>query len=137
MPLAICYLFEQYPNALEQKDKLGMLPLHCCVRCFKQIEPINYPSLLDRMRLLLPGNPEAIDIAPHYHDDNGDWSLWRKPEEHDLYKEVSSLLLEQTSLRDQLECSKQVSRLDEIQGRLDELEDLLEEFRFDYQRNPD
>lgn len=106
------YLLEEYPNALEQKNDSGMLPLHSCIKCFKDAS-INFPNLLDRMRLLLPGYPVAIDIASPFHDfwENADWHLWPTPKEHGLYKEVAGLLLEEMEeipLQDQLEWAKQV-----------------------------
>ena len=163
----IRYLLVQYPNALQQKNFRGMLPLHSCIQRFKVDGWMEYASLLDRMRLLLPGNPEAIDIVPHFHDDeDGDWSLWPNPEEHHHYKEVAGLLLEEISLREQWEWARQVvevlalftsssigmetaclwatewrdvcrERLNAIEARLADLENLLEEFREDDWLNGD
>ena len=148
------YLLEQYPNALEQKNYCGMMPLHSCIWCFKA-RRIDFPNLLDRMRLVLPGYPKAIDISPHYEEDVA--SLWPRQEEHELYKEVSGLLLEEISIRDLLEWAGQVEdglaclepsfavelvrlwatdglddrrvRLETIEARLVDLDILVEEFR--------
>lgn len=150
------YLLEQYPNALEQQDGggIGMMPLHSCIWSFKT-NGIDYPDLLDRMRLLLPGHPEAIDIVPFVPLGMAD--LWSTPKEHALYKEVAGLLLEEIPLGDQWEWARQVvealswmssstgvettrlwatewrdvcrKRLDAIEARLAALESLLEEAR--------
>ena len=137
----------------------GMLPLHSCIECFKKRRFIDYASLLDRLRLLLPGHPEAIDVVPHFYgvEVGFDWYFWWNAEEHGLYKEVAGLLLEEISLRDQLEWARQVvevlsltsstigtetaclwatewrdacrDQLHAIEVRLAALENLLEEFR--------
>ena len=87
-----------------------MLPFHHCVGCFLH-RLIDFASLLDRMRIILPGFKAAVKTNPEIIDEDGVSRDLFAPEARRCCKKVARLLSKEKPLRDQWEWASQVVEL--------------------------